>query len=53
MEIKIVLKDGERSSTFKFAGDPMDVIAGIGKQFSDTVATVRKFVEGDNQCHAG
>lgn len=47
MEIKIVLKDGERSGTFKFAGDPLDIIKGVTDQFSGVWGSFLKFVEDD------
>jgi hypothetical protein len=34
MEIKIIIKDGDKSARFQFAGDPLDIIKGISGQFS-------------------
>lgn len=48
MEIKIILKDGEKSARFQFAGDPLDVIKGISKQFEDVEGNLRKWLDGFN-----
>ena len=45
MEIKVIMKDGEKSSSIKFAGDPLDIIGGIAKQWQSVCGSILGLIE--------
>lgn len=44
MEIKVVLKEGDKSARFQFAGDSLDLIKGVTKHFSKVTEGWDEFV---------
>lgn len=46
MEIKVIIKDGEKSSSFKFSGDPLEVIDGALAKIEKMWDTVKPPADG-------